>query len=43
VSDSLDGVKTMSSVEIVEVINAMRAPGKAELRHSPPEALEALT
>ena len=23
----------MSSVEIVEVINAMRAPGKAELRH----------
>ena len=25
--------KTMSSVEIVDVINAMRGPGKAELRH----------
>ncbi|MFC5511306.1 hypothetical protein ACFPOU_09230 [Massilia jejuensis] len=23
----------MSSVEIVEVINAMRGPGKAEMRH----------
>lgn len=29
----LKGVLTMSSVEIVEVINAMRAPGKAELAH----------
>ena len=33
-SDSLDGVKTMSSVEIVEVINAMRGPGKAEMKHN---------
>ena len=29
----LEGVLTMSSVEIVDVINAMRGPGKAELRH----------
>jgi len=29
----MKGIKTMSSVEIVEVINAMRAPGKAVLRH----------
>jgi hypothetical protein len=27
-------VKIMSSAEIVEVINAMRGPGKAELRHA---------
>ncbi len=31
--EHLKGVLTMSSVEIVEVINAMRGPGKAELRH----------
>lgn len=31
--EALSGVKTMSSVEIVEVINAMREPGKAELLH----------
>lgn len=30
---ALSGVKTMSSVEIVEVINAMREPGRAELAH----------
>lgn len=31
--EALSGVKTMSSVEIVEVINAMREPGRSELRH----------
>ena len=31
--DHLKGILTMSSVEIVEVINAMRGPGKAELAH----------
>ncbi len=31
--EALSGVKTMSSVEIVEVINAMREPGKAVLMH----------
>jgi phage anti-repressor protein len=30
---SLNGIKTMSSVEIVEVINAMRKPGSAVLAH----------
>lgn len=31
--DHLKGVKTMCSVEIVEVINALRKPGAAELLH----------
>jgi len=31
--ESLNGVKTMSSVEIVEVINALRTTGKPTLRH----------
>ena len=31
--DDTNGVKTMSSVEIVEVINQLRGAGKAELAH----------